>query len=70
MSHRLKEGQLREVEEITMKFLELNPSITNRKLRQISGVNYDQAIFFFNYMIRKRRLRRVGVSSGTKYIRL
>ena len=68
MSYTLNEEQLREVEQITMKFLQLNPSITNRKLRQISGVNYDQAIFFFNHMLRKRRLKRVGVSSSTKYI--
>ena len=48
-------------------YLARNPSITNRELRALTGISYDQAITFFNAMIANGRLVRIGKSSGTKY---
>ena len=48
-------------------YLSRHPSITNRELRALTGVSYDQAITFFNTMIADGRLIRVGRASGTKY---
>ena len=49
-------------------FLKTNPSIRNSKLREITGVEYDQAITFFNRAILEKSLVRKGHSSGTHYI--
>jgi hypothetical protein len=49
-------------------FLETNPSIRNSKLREITGIEYDQAITFFNRAILEKTLLRKGHSSGTHYI--
>jgi hypothetical protein len=68
MSKKLNDERLREIAQITIKFLKSNSAITNRKLREISGLEYDQAIFFFNHMLRTGRLKRIGVCSGIKYV--
>ena len=52
----------------TLAFLERNPSIRNRELRQISSIDYDQAIDFFNRAIAKKSLVRKGKSSGIHYV--
>jgi hypothetical protein len=53
----------------TIRFLDKNPSIRNRELREITGIDYDQAINFFNRAIFENRLIRKGQSSGTHYVR-
>ncbi len=49
-------------------FLKTNPSIRNSKLREITGIEYDQAIIFFNRAIQEKILVRKGHASGTHYI--
>jgi hypothetical protein len=49
-------------------FLKTNPSIRNSKLREITGIEYDQAITFFNRAILEKTLLRKGHSSGTHYV--
>jgi hypothetical protein len=44
-------------------------SITNRELRRIAGITYDEAIRFFKEATDRRVLLRVGKASGTRYIR-
>lgn len=51
----------------TVGFLKANPSIRNSKLREITGIEYDQAIFFFNKAIKDGVLVRKGHSGGTHY---
>jgi predicted HTH transcriptional regulator len=67
MTNTLDDEGLKATELAVLEFLKVNESITNRKLRQITNVNYDQAIFFFNRMIEKGVLNRIGVASGTHY---
>ena len=50
-----------------IQYLVTHPSITNRELRALTGVSYDQAISFFNIMVVTGRLVRVGKASGTRY---
>lgn len=68
MTTSLTETQMERVERLVKQFLKTSPYITNRILRQIAGVSYDQAIFFFNTMVREKRLKRIGVASGIKYL--
>jgi hypothetical protein len=49
-------------------FLRTNPSIRNSKLREITGIEYDQAITFFNRAILEKCLVRKGHASATHYI--
>lgn len=49
-------------------FLKVNGSIRNRQLRESAGVEYDQAITFFNRAILDKVLIRKGRASGTHYI--
>lgn len=49
-------------------FLKAHASIRNRELRGVTGINYDQAIAFFNRAISEGRLLRMGHSSGTHYV--
>ena len=48
--------------------LKTNPSIRNSKLREITGIEHDQAISFFNRAILEKTLLRKGHCSGTHYI--
>ena len=53
---------------LTRAFLQENSSIRNRGLRKIAGIEYDQAIAFFNRAILEKKLTRMGESSGTHYV--
>ena len=68
MSTTLTANQIADVERQVLAYLDEHGTINNRTLRGIVGVNYDQAIFFFNMMIEKGVLQRTGVASGTRYI--
>jgi hypothetical protein len=52
----------------TLVFLKTNASIRNRELREVTGIEYDQAITFFNRAILEKTLLRKGHASGTHYI--
>ena len=54
---------LRRVKQFLMK----ESSINNRKLRDLTGVNSDQAIAFFNMAIERGVLQRRGRAAGTHY---
>jgi hypothetical protein len=49
-------------------FLKTNLSIRNSKLRELTGIEYDQAITFFNRAILEKILVHKGHSSATHYI--
>lgn len=63
----LSESELGRVEDLVMTHLQDTEFISNRQLRPIANITYDQAIYFFNHMIRQGRLSRVGIAAGTKY---
>ncbi len=65
---KLTDEQLEQVAEQVVEYLSENASIKNEQLRKISGIDYDQATDFFNRMVASGRLRRVGVTGGTKYV--
>jgi predicted HTH transcriptional regulator len=46
------------------------PAIRNRELRQLTGINYDQAIRFFARAAEEGILKRRGQASGTYYVLL
>lgn len=54
--------------EAALDYLKTNTSIRNSKLREITGIEYDQAITFFNLAIDAKILVRHGQSSGTHYV--
>ncbi len=63
----LTDTQSESCERHMIQYLATHPSITNRELRALTGVSYDQAITFFNFMVANGRLLRVGKASGTRY---
>jgi len=63
----LKEEEINKVKTLVMQYLKDNDCITNSKLRKLSGINYDQAIYFFKEMINQNMLNRLGNGSGTYY---
>ena len=66
--NKLDSREIQKLQEVILVYLETEPSITNRGLRQLTGINYDQAIYLFNHMLALGTLIRVGRNSGTKYI--
>ena len=48
--------------------LRMNHSIRNTSLRELTGLNYDQAIRFFNRAIGEGVLVRRGKAAGTHYV--
>ncbi len=64
----LPENRMIEIESAVRTYLQTHKSITNREVRQLTGISYDQAISFFNEMLRAGRFERVGVYSGTRYV--
>jgi len=50
-------------------YLHQHKSITNRELRGITRLTYDQAIAFLNHMCEEKRLVKRGRFGGTHYIR-
>ena len=69
MASTLTKKQTEEARQHVLLHLETHDSITNRELRAISNLSYDQCITFFNKMVLRNKLKRVGSGSATKYIR-
>ena len=64
----LSEEECRRVERLTVEYLVIHSTITNRELRALGKVGYDQATWFFGRMVKRGKLRRVGSRGGTKYV--
>lgn len=64
---KLSEVQLRSLEKLVTRHLGHRGSLTNRALRDIASISYDQAITLFNHLVSKHILRRIGSGSGTRY---
>jgi hypothetical protein len=52
---------------IVLRYLETHAQVRNSDVRQITGITYDQAIYFFNRAIEVGKLKRHGRGSGTRY---
>jgi hypothetical protein len=65
----LTSEEFSKIELIVLDYLETKEFISNREIRNLTGIGYDQAIFFFASMIENRILIKVGASSATKYCR-
>ena len=64
----LTEDEIQRTKMAVLKYLKDHPFINNTALRELTGLNYDQAIRFFGVMISEGVLRRTGKTSGTKYV--
>mgnify|MGYP000524701196 CR=1 FL=1 len=64
----LTEKDIGHIRRIAIHHLKNHESLTNRGLRGIVDITYDQAIYFYRRMLDRGVLERVGISSGTKYI--
>lgn len=65
---KLTGDEMEDVSKAAMKYLTEHPSINNRTLRSLTGIGYDQAIHFFKFMLKGKRLRKIGEGSATKYV--
>jgi hypothetical protein len=67
MSRKATPEQVSKAQEKLVGYLETHPSITNRQMRAMSGLSYDQCIAFFNEMVRLGIVARNGQRGGTSY---
>lgn len=56
------------VREAIIRYLADHEYITNRLLRGITEIGYDQAIFAFNELVGEGTLNRIGSASATRYV--
>ncbi len=66
----LTENEFTQVNETVFSYFSSHKSITNRKIRELTNISYDQAMNFFNRMVAQGHLKHVGTASGTKYVLL
>ena len=52
-----------------LQYIRRHGRVTNSVLRQLTGLNYDQAIKFFNRAVEEKVLIRQGRTGGTHYVR-
>ncbi len=64
----LDKNEFTQVKESVFAYLSRHQSTTNRELRALTNIGYDQTTNFFNKMVEQGCLRRVGKGSGTKYV--
>ncbi len=64
---RITEKEFAKIVVSVRQFLRKESSIKNRTLRDLTGLNYDQAISFFNTAVARGVLRRSGRGSTTHY---
>ncbi len=64
----LTEKDLTRIQDIVIKYLKANDFVTNRLLREVIDITYDQAIYFYRKMLEREILKKIGTASGTRYI--
>jgi len=67
-SKKLSDEEFKAAKKMVMAYLACHTSITNRELRALTQLNYDQAVSFFNRMISHGNLLRVGKTTSIKYL--
>lgn len=65
----LTDKDLVQIKRVMLDYLKTHEFVTNRILREIVNVTYDQAIFFFGKMLKQKVLKKIGISSGTRYVK-
>ena len=64
----LSDSEYRRAVSEVVRHLSQNSSIRSTSLRELTGLNYDQAVKFFNRAIDEGVLVRRGKASGTHYV--
>lgn len=64
----LTESDLIHIQHIVIDYLKIHDFVTNRLLREIIDITYDQAIYFYRKMLERKILKKIGTASGTRYI--
>ena len=64
----LNTDEIEEVKKSVLIYFQDHDYITNRLLRDLSGVTYDQAIYFFKQMMNHGILKREGITTNIRYI--
>lgn len=63
----MTEDEYRSARDFALALMASAEYLTNRELRKVTRITYDQAIFFFNRMVEEGSLVRFGRGSGTRY---
>jgi len=69
-SKKLSDNDFRAAKEMVLAYMASHNSITNRELRALTQLNYDQAVSFFNRMVAEGHFLRIGKTTTTRYVRL
>ena len=65
---KLTDKDLRHAQRIAVAYLRTHEFLTNRIMRKIANISYDQAVTFFNLMLKRKVLKRHGMTAGTRYV--
>jgi hypothetical protein len=65
---KLTEDDLGHLERIAFDYLKTHDFVTNRIMRNIANISYDQAIFFFGQALKRKALKKIGAGSATRYL--
>jgi hypothetical protein len=63
----LSDAVYRQALNVAIRHLRTDGALKNKNIRTLAGLNYDQAIKFFNRAVAEGALVRVGRSGGTHY---
>jgi hypothetical protein len=65
---RLNDEDLAQIRGAIVNYLQKHEFITNRLLRGLADIGYDQCIFAFGELLRSGDLVKVGTASATRYV--
>lgn len=65
---RLSDEKLAQIRSAVLRYLENHEFITNRLLRGLTDIGYDQSIYVFADLKRSGDILRIGTSSATRYV--
>jgi hypothetical protein len=66
---RLSEANYVRCLQLASEYVAETGSIRNREIREVAGIGYDEAIYFFNRAVAEGQFERRGKASGTHYVR-
>jgi hypothetical protein len=64
---KVSDEEIAQIRRAVLNFLSEHEFISNRLLREVTNINYDQAIYVFGVLQRSGDLTRIGKASATRY---
>ena len=69
-SKKLSDNDFQSAKNMVLAYMASHNTITNREVRALTQLNYDQAVSFFNKMVAEGCFMRIGKTTSTRYVLL